>query len=1068
MAFDAIFQPLTFRNLTIKNRIIRSNISGRFDNYDGSGNRTRINWETKFAKGGVGAIVSSFVPVHLRGRIVPNYAMIDHDRHIPFWRELGKAVHEYDCRFIMQLSHGGRQRDISGIEYPIGLSSTDKSDPTHGFRCERMTIAQIKEVVAAFAEGARRAREAGLDGVELHGANGYLITQFLSSAINDRKDEYGGPIENRARFVLDIVKAIRAKVGRDFHLQMKISAEDHADAIAFFGIGPSGNTLAESIKVCQMLVDAGVDAIHVSTGAFFPHPRNPAGIDLPVEELVLTYDMMISGGDAAYRTYNLFRNFPALARRQWNDAAPKPHEIEGANLANARKVKAAVNVPVICTGGFQTASVIADAIQRGDCDMVSIARPLVANNDLVHIFARGQDRADKPCTYCNKCLANVIEHPLGCYDETRYPSREAMIAEVMTVFDPPPFTAVPAVQPAADAAVSERTADEDARVAAIAGTAAPAPDALERRIGGLLRDREWHQLPRVLSMFRLVEIRDELREKNLHDTEEPPLEKRDVPADLDPAIRESRSTDGSDNDLQYPRMGSVGCRFGRNVPVEHTRPDTANLLVPNPRTVSRDLMTRDQFQPATILNLLAAAWIQFMVHDWFVHKRSKTDFVDIPTAAGDDWGAASIRVPASVPEPAPPGSTRPPAYSNLNSHWWDASQIYGCDREMAAKLRTHSHGKLRIEPTGLLPVDPETGVHFSGFSDNWWIGLAMLHTLFTLEHNYICDLLAQQQPQWDDEQLHRKAKLINSALMAKIHTVEWTPAIVPHPIIKLAMNVNWSGLAGEDKQDVLRFLDDNELLGGIVGSKADHHTAPYSLTEEFVSVYRMHPLMPDDYAFHSAVTGQLLEKRTLDDIAGRRTPAIAERLTMQDLFYSFGTCHPGAITLHNYPRHLQNLTRDDGERLDLAAVDILRDRERGVPRYNQFRRLLRKRPVKSFDELTDNPAWRKQIKTVYDGNLEQVDLMTGLFAEPLPEGFGFSETAFRIFVLMASRRLKSDRFFTDDFRPEIYTEFGIDYLRKSTMLDVLRRHYPQLGPALEGVGNAFAPWKKIGVSDPQK
>ena len=120
-------------------------------------------------------------------------------------------MHEHDCKYILQLSHGGRQRDVPGIEYPIGLSSTDKTDPLHGFECERMTTADIKETVAAFAEGARRAREAGLDGVELHGANGYLITQFLSSAINDRTDEYGGPLENRARFVLEIVKAIRAQ-----------------------------------------------------------------------------------------------------------------------------------------------------------------------------------------------------------------------------------------------------------------------------------------------------------------------------------------------------------------------------------------------------------------------------------------------------------------------------------------------------------------------------------------------------------------------------------------------------------------------------------------------------------------------------------------------------------------------------------------------------------------------------------------------------------------------------------------------------------------------------------------
>jgi 2,4-dienoyl-CoA reductase-like NADH-dependent reductase (Old Yellow Enzyme family) len=439
MAFDAIFEPLEFRNLTIKNRILRSNVSGRFDQYDGSGTQARINWETKFARGGVGAIISSFVPVHLRGRIVPNYAMIDHDRHVPFWRAVGEAVHAFDCKFILQLSHAGRQRDIAGIEHATGLSSTDKDDPTHGFRCERMTVAQITEVVQAFAEGARRAREAGLDGVELHGANGYLITQFLSSAINDRKDAYGGSLENRARFVLEIVRAIRARVGQDFHLQMKISTRDYADAVAFFGKGPSGNTVSESVQVCRWLVEAGVDAIHVSVGSFFPHPRNPAGVDLPVDDLTKTYDALISSGESAFRTYLLFRNLPELARRQWNEASPKPDEIEGQNLPDAKLVKSAVTVPVICTGGFQTASVIAAALQRGDCDAVSIGRPLIANNDLVEIFRRGQDRADRPCTYCNRCLANVVKNPLGCYEEARYPSREAMLAEIMSVFDPPAF-----------------------------------------------------------------------------------------------------------------------------------------------------------------------------------------------------------------------------------------------------------------------------------------------------------------------------------------------------------------------------------------------------------------------------------------------------------------------------------------------------------------------------------------------------------------------------------------------------------------------------------------------------
>jgi hypothetical protein len=585
-------------------------------------------------------------------------------------------------------------------------------------------------------------------------------------------------------------------------------------------------------------------------------------------------------------------------------------------------------------------------------------------------------------------------------------------------------------------------------------------DDLLGRIGGLLKKRPWYKLPRLFAVGELIKIRNELRQKNLHDTDEPKAERQDVPPDLDQALRESRSDDGAFNDLHFPHMGAAGRRFGRNFPLTEVVPDTPNLLIPNPRVVSRELMTREQFQPAATLNLLAAAWIQFMVHDWFVHERSTSEAVAIPTPPGDDFGEAAIRVPRTVIDPAPPGSQHPPAYTNLNSHWWDASQIYGADAETAWKLRTGIGGKLRIEPTGLLPVDPETGVHFSGFTDNWWIGLAMLHTLFTLEHNQICDLLAHQHADWSDTELYRKAKLINSALMAKIHTLEWTTAIVPHPIVRTAMRVNWSGLAGEELQDLLAFLDDKELVGGIVGSKADHHAAPYSLTEEFVAVYRMHPLMPDEYAFHSLVTGHLLETRDLPEIAGQRTPAIAERITMPDLFYSFGTSHPGAITLHNYPRHLQNLTRDDGEHLDLAAVDIFRDRERGVPRYNQFRRLLRKDPVKSFDELTENPLWRQQLKTVYEGDLERVDLMTGLYAEPLPDGFGFSETAFRIFVLMASRRLKSDRFFTDDYRPEIYTEFGLEYIRKNSMLSVLQRHYPQLGPALAGVENAFAPWKK--------
>ncbi len=433
---DVIFTPLSFRQLTVKNRIFRSNLAGRFDNYDGSGNQARINWEVKFARGGVGAIISSFVAVTIRGRILPNYATIDRDERIPFWRELGKRVHEHDCKFILQLSHGGRQRDVGGIEFAKGLSSTSRPDPIHGFECERMTKEDIARAVAEFAAGARRAREAGLDGVELHGANGYLITQFLSSAINDRNDNYGGSLENRARFVLEVVRAIRAEVGRDFHLQMKISAVEQNNALQPFD--KEGNTLADSVRVCQWLEQAGVDAIHVSSGSYFPHPKNPPG-DFPTEEALKTFDTMLSSGRRELTNYLMLAN-PAgakLYRYLWTQA--RGPVIEGINREEAAAIKAAVRIPVICTGGFQTASVIRDVIAKGECDAVSIGRPLVANNDLVKQFEAGRDQAAKPCTYCNKCLVNVIENPLGCYEEDRFASREEMVREIMSVFEPAPF-----------------------------------------------------------------------------------------------------------------------------------------------------------------------------------------------------------------------------------------------------------------------------------------------------------------------------------------------------------------------------------------------------------------------------------------------------------------------------------------------------------------------------------------------------------------------------------------------------------------------------------------------------
>jgi 2,4-dienoyl-CoA reductase (NADPH2) len=439
MENDPIFQPLKFKSgLTVKNRIFRSSISGRWDNYDGSGTQARVNWEEKFAKGGCGAIITSFVPVHISGRILPGYPMIDADDKIPFWRHVIERVHQYDCRFIIQLSHGGRQRDVPGVEnfLKTGISSTDHQDTFHGLLCHAASQQEIDNLVSWFAQGARRAREAGADGVELHSSHGYLFTQFLSSAINDRKDKYGGPVENRARFLLEVIRAIRKEVGPDFHVQAKLNAVDAGDSL--YPWEGKGNTLEESLQIAEMAEAEGIDAVHVSIGSIFPHPQLPSGA-FPPDELNWWYGGMGSSGVRAYLNYAMFhfKILRPIFLYLWN-RTKKDRPVEGVCAIEAREFKKRLKVPIINTGGYQDASVIRKYISEGFLDAVSIARPLIANNNLPRIW-RTQDLPDKPCTYCNRCLVNAIANPLGCYEPRRFDSHEQMVKEVMTVYRPQQF-----------------------------------------------------------------------------------------------------------------------------------------------------------------------------------------------------------------------------------------------------------------------------------------------------------------------------------------------------------------------------------------------------------------------------------------------------------------------------------------------------------------------------------------------------------------------------------------------------------------------------------------------------
>jgi hypothetical protein len=572
--------------------------------------------------------------------------------------------------------------------------------------------------------------------------------------------------------------------------------------------------------------------------------------------------------------------------------------------------------------------------------------------------------------------------------------------------------------------------------------------------------RGWDKLPKPLALLTLFGLRMVLRRNNLFDTSDQPVPwGPEVPP---PVRRLTRSSDGTENDPIYPEIGSAGARFGRNVPVDGTYPN--DVMNPNPRTIANELLARRQFIPATTLNLLAAAWIQFEVHDWMSHGTNVAeDPWEVELESDDSWPVRPMKIQRTKVDPTSDGG--PPTYRNTETHWWDASQVYGSHPVFEEMVRTFRRGRVKLTSNGELDFDPPNmaplpGVDLAAMTNNWWLGLAMMHTLFMREHNSICEMLASVHPEWDDQQLFDHARLINAALIARIHTVEWTPAMLADSDMETGMNFNWWGIQGKWLWKRVGRLTKSEEFSGVPGSQLYYHGTPYSMTEEFMSVYRMHPLIPDEYRIRESASDQLIESFNFTQLSGVATHEVLEdpRFRMNDLFYSFGTSHPGAIALHNYPEGLRHFKQPDGTLLDLATIDIVRNRERGVPRYNEFLRKFHRRPVASFEEMSDDAQVVADLRRIY-GDVEEVDLMVGLYCERLPEGFAFSDTAFRVFILMATRRLKSDRFYTYDYRPEVYTKEGLDWIEDNTMKSVLLRHYPNLHAALSGVDNCFKPWR---------
>lgn len=598
----------------------------------------------------------------------------------------------------------------------------------------------------------------------------------------------------------------------------------------------------------------------------------------------------------------------------------------------------------------------------------------------------------------------------------------------------------------------------------------------------------WYRRPFLLGILTLAYMREKLNSNNLKSTypkgsligfqsagQTPPL-----------GATHFRTANGSWNNLENPMEGAAGTRFPRNVGVESIQPETGEqLMTPNPREVSLKLLTRDgEMKEVPFLNMLAACWIQFENHDWINHGENVlNDLLEIPLAENDParkkFWQTKIMVPRTQPDPTRMDGKEdnPISYINEVTHWWDGSQIYGSDQARVDHLRSGVDGKLRLNADGTLPLDSKN-IEETGFFRNWWIGLAMLHTLFAREHNAICDHLKAAYPDWDDNRLFNVARLINAAIMAKIHSVEWTPAILPNKVLDNALNANWYGLLtnlfhkADHRKTVASINVRNPELGGVVGNPINKHGSPFGLSEEFVEVYRLHSLLPE-FLHIRRINDDKVEQVPFVETRQAGSAKLTRKFSMANLFYSFGNQLPGQLVLNNFPKFMQELSIPFNPMFDLGAVDILRARERGVPRYNEFRRQLGLNPISRFEDITDNKDQVQLLKEVYGdkpADVEKLDLMIGTLAEGhRPNGFGFGETMFQIFILNATRRLQADRFYSTCYTEEYYTKEGLEWIDKTNFKTVILRHYPELAnTGLANIKNAFEPWDTGERLDPAR
>ena len=356
----ALFEPIRINGMVLKNRFVRTATAERMSPPNGEFTREMIKLYTRLARGGVGLIITGHAYIHPLGKADRRMTGIDKDSLIPKLKKLVKEVHKFKTKIVMQINHCGGMRDKDvGEETPIGPSTVEYEQLRITSR--EMDPKEIEEVIDLFAQAARRVKNAGFDGVEIHSVHGYLINQFLSPITNKRKDSWGGSLDNRMRFLLEVYRGIRETVGKDYPVLAKIPAGDFIEG---------GLTVNEACEVARKLSELGIDAIE------------------------------LSGGLAGSR-YRKGRKDLGWMRRE---AYFRPY---------SEMVKKVTRVPVILVGGLRKPETMREILEEGAADLIGLARPLIREPDFPNRIRRG-DLRKAECVSCSNCSGPSGREPTKC------------------------------------------------------------------------------------------------------------------------------------------------------------------------------------------------------------------------------------------------------------------------------------------------------------------------------------------------------------------------------------------------------------------------------------------------------------------------------------------------------------------------------------------------------------------------------------------------------------------------------------------------------------------------------